>query len=180
MDLRTFLRPPPLPLGVRLARGDIAPPLPVEHPAGPCIVAFLRHVGCPMAEATLLEMERRALRHTYVSWIAVSHGTAEASAAWHRQVVPTPRVQLMIDTERLRYAAWGLGTTRVGHFLQYRSLAGALRLARAGIRNRHPSGSRWQSAGAFALRERIVACHYPEHAADLPDFDAQLRALADG
>ena len=127
----------------------------------------------------LLEMERGAQQHPDVGWIVVSHGTAEASAAWHQKIAPTPRVRLLVDGARTDYAAWGLGTTSAGHFLSYRSLAGALRLASQGIRNRHPSGSRWQSAGTFALRERIVACHYPEHAADLPDLDAQLRALAD-
>ena len=134
---------------------------------------------CPFAEATLLEMERRALQHSDVRWIAISHGTREASVSWHEKIVSTPRVQLLVDAERTHYAAWGLGTTSAGHFLAFRSLAGAARLAGRGIRNRHPSGSRWQSAGSFALRDRVVACHYPEHAADMPDFDGQLRALTE-
>jgi hypothetical protein len=59
------------------------------------------------------------------------------------------------------------------------SLAAVSRLARQGIRNRHPAGTRWQSAGTFALdgggmvRWRSL----PAHAGELPELDAALRSI---
>jgi hypothetical protein len=83
------------------------------------------------------------------------------------------------DATRQLYAEWGLGRTRLGHFLGRRSLAAVGSLAREGIRNRHPHGIRWQSAGTFALDERgtVRWCHLPAHAGDVPDLQLALRAL---
>jgi hypothetical protein len=52
-------------------------------------------------------------------------------------------------------------------------------LARRGIRNRHPDGTRWQSAGTFALdRDGIVRWRLiPAHAGELPDLDQALDVL---
>jgi hypothetical protein len=67
----------------------------------------------------------------------------------------------------------------VSHFLGRRSLRQVAKLARNGIRNRHPHGTRWQSAGTFALDGEATVRwrHLPEHAGDLPDLDAAVRAL---
>jgi hypothetical protein len=61
-----------------------------------------------------------------------------------------------------------------------RSLRSAAGLARQGIRNRHPSGTRWQRAGTFAVdADGIVRWrHLPEHAGELPDLEAAAAAAA--
>jgi hypothetical protein len=89
-------------------------------------------------------------------------------------------VQVESDPGRRSYAAWGLGQTSMSHFLGRRSLGAVTRLARQGIRNTHPTGTRWQSAGTFALdRDRVVRWrHLPEHAGDLPDLDAARAVVA--
>ena len=57
----------------------------------------------------------------------------------------------------------GLGQTTLGR----RSLSAVATLVRQGIRNRHPSGTRWHQARTFALDgQHIVSC--PSHAGDLP------------
>ena len=55
------------------------------------------------------------------------------------------------------------------------------RLARQGIRNRHPDGTRWQRAGTFAIdADGVVRWrHLAEHAGDLPDLGAALVALGE-
>jgi hypothetical protein len=60
-----------------------------------------------------------------------------------------------------------------------RSLAEVGRLAREGVRNRHPDGTRWQSAGTFAVDGGGVVRwrHLPEHAGDLPDLRDAIAAL---
>ena len=62
-------------------------------------------------------------------------------------------VRVLIDTDRVHYATWGLGRTNLTHFAGRRSLGEVARLARQGIRNRHPDGTRWQGAGTFAVDE---------------------------
>lgn len=163
------------------AVGDPAPELLIElDPGQPVVVAFLRHTGCPFAEATLHAVRDAAdTTSDDIDWIAVSHADAAATSRWLDAVGGPGRVQVLSDPSRESYARWGLGTTSLGHFLGRRSLGGVAKLARRGIRNRHPTGTRWQSAGTFALdADRIVRWrHIPEHAGDLPDLTAAQRAL---
>jgi hypothetical protein len=89
-------------------------------------------------------------------------------------------VTVLSDPSRRSYAGWGLGRTNLGHFLGRRSLAAVGRLARRGIRNRHPHGTRWQSAGTFAVdgEGAVRWVHIPAYAGDLPDLESALEALA--
>jgi hypothetical protein len=60
-----------------------------------------------------------------------------------------------------------------------RSLGDVARLARQGIRNRHPDGTRWQRAGTFAVDESgtVRWCHLPAYAGDTPDLEAAAAAV---
>jgi hypothetical protein len=143
------------------------------------VVAFLRHTGCPFAEATLRSLRDAAARDPGVEWVAISHAPASATERWAAAIGGAGDVVLVSDPERRQYAAWGLGRTTAGHFLGRRSLAAVGRLARQGIRNRHPHGTRWQTAGTFALdREGVVRWrHLPEHAGDLPPLDEAVASI---
>ena len=181
MDPRTFLPAPALAVGSPPAVGDAAPELPVTLAAGrPAVVAFLRHTGCPFAEATLRAMRDAAAAASELQWVAVSHAPADATDRWCQGFGGSGGVEVVSDASRKSYAAWGLGQTNVSHFMGRRSLSAVGRLARHGIRNTHPSGTRWQSAGTFALdREGVVRWrHLPEHAGDLPDLEAARAAVA--
>jgi hypothetical protein len=114
-----------------------------------------------------------------VAFVAVSHAPTQATAAWCDAIGGVGAVRVLIDDGRLHYATWGLGRTSLGHFAGRRSLAEVGRLARAGIRNRHPDGTRWQRAGAFAVdADGIVRWrHVPGHAGDLPDLSTAIAAL---
>ena len=180
MDPRTFLRPRALPVTPAPLPGEMARDLPVSlEPGRPAIVAFLRHTGCPFAERTMQMMRIRAARAPEVQWIAVSHAAAPDTERWCRAVGGAGNIVLASDPSRRTYAGWGLGRTNLGHFMGRRSLAEVAALARSGVRNRHPDGTRWQSAGTFALDgDGIVRWRQvPEHAGDLPDMDAALAAL---
>jgi hypothetical protein len=180
VDPRTFLPAPALAVGSPPGVGDVAPELPVSlEPGRPAVVAFLRHTGCPFAEATLRALRDAAATDAGVQWLAVSHAPADATDRWCRGIGGAAGVEVVSDQSRRSYAAWGLGQTRLTHFLGRRSLRAVGRLARQGIRNTHPTGTRWQSAGTFALDgERIVRWrHLPEHAGDLPDLDAARAAI---
>jgi peroxiredoxin len=180
VDPRTFLPPPALAVARPPQTGEPARELPVPVGAGrPAIVAFLRHTGCPFAEATMLALRELRATRADVRWIAISHAPAEATTRWCDAIGGCDGVEVLSDPSRRVYAAWGLGRSRLGHFLGRRSLRAVAAQARHGIRNRHPSGTRWQAAGTYALdREGVVRWrHLPQHAGDLPDLDAALRAL---
>jgi hypothetical protein len=181
MDPRTFLPPRTSPpLAQAPAPGDSAPPLPVALERGrPAVVAFLRHTGCPFAEQTLRLMREAAAGAPEVQWVAISHAPGQPTSRWCEAIGGAGAVQLASDPSRSAYAAWGLGRTGLGHFLGRRSLAAVGELARRGVRNRHPTGTRWQSAGAFALdRDGVIRWRLvPAHAGEVPDFASAVRSV---
>jgi hypothetical protein len=124
------------------------------------------------------KLSEEAERRPDITWIAVSHAGLEATDRWCADVGASHLVKLVIDEDRSAYGAWGLGRTSLGHFAGRRSLAAVAQLARKGIRNRHPAGSRWQRAGTFAMDRdgKIAWRHVPRHAGDLPDLSAAAQA----
>lgn len=180
MDPRTFLPGPRLEIAALPRVGQPAPPLPLTPvPGRPYVLAFLRHTGCPFAEATMRNMRDLAAEAPDVQWFAISHAATEATRRWCEALGGCGQVTVVSDPGRASYAAWGLGQTSVGHFLGRRSLASVSRLAAHGIRNRHPHGTRWQSAGTFAVDPAgaVRWVQIPEHAGDLPDLEQALAAL---
>jgi AhpC/TSA antioxidant enzyme len=175
MDPRTFIPPRQLKLAPLPAVGAQPPDAePLGQPDGPAVVVFVRHVGCPFAEYTVRELTRVAQLNPDVRWIVVSHASLEATDRWCTAVGASRLLELVIDESRELYAAWGLGRSSLAHFAGPRSLASVARMARRGIGHRHPVGTRWQQAGAFAIdRTGTVRWrHIPAHAGDLPDLDA--------
>jgi hypothetical protein len=182
VNLRTFVPPRALPTAAPPSSGHAAPELPAPGlTAGrPAVVAFLRHTGCPFAEATALALRDAAARHDCLDWIAVSHADAAATERWYDAIGGRGDVHVLIDTERESYAAWGLRRSSLGHFMGRRSLSEVGRLAKRGIRNRHPDGTRWQQAGTFAVDATgtVRWLHLPAHAGELPDLEeAAVAAL---
>jgi hypothetical protein len=180
VDPRTFLPAPALPLVPTPRPGDHAPSLPVALEGGrPTVLAFLRHTGCPFAELTMRMLREAAARSPEAQWIAISHAPQDATDRWCRAVGGADGVRVASDPSRRAYADWGLGRTSLGHFLGRRSLGAVGSLARRGIRNRHPHGTRWQSAGTFALDDHAIVRwrHLPAHAGDMPDLDSALKAV---
>jgi hypothetical protein len=181
VNLRTFLPPMPVPTSAAPEPGEPARELPEPglEPGVPAVVAFLRHTGCPFAEATARMLREAAAHDPEIRWVAVSHASTAATARWRDDIGGLENVRLLIDDGRIHYATWGLGRTSVGHFAGRRSLSEVARLARQGIRNRHPDGTRWQRAGTFAVdADGIVRWrHLPQHAGDLPDLAAAARAI---
>ena len=181
MDLRTFVRPD-RPRFVPLPEiGERAPDLPGAPTSlgRPRIVAFLRHVGCPFAELTMKTLDAASAHHPEVQFLAVSQGTPAATRRWCAELQMGYPVMVIDDPRREVFAAWGLGLTSLRHFLGLRSVGRALSLATRGIRNRHPSGNRWQQAGTFGIDAggTLRWMHLPEHAGDLPDVEAAVRAV---
>lgn len=184
MDPRTFLPPKRIPTAAVPKVDDPAPVLCIADGKiePPFIVLFLRHVGCPFAEATVRAVTEVYASSPTVPFVLVSHGTERWTTAWREAIDCPEGAALIVDREREVYATWGLGLTGLGHFFGKESLKAVMALARRGIRNRHPSGSRWQGAGSFAVdSEGIVLWrHLPAHAGDLPELGEAVRVIREG
>src|ERR1700724_519057 len=109
VDPRPFLRPPELRIVPPPQPGDRARRLPVELEDGrAAIIAFLRHTGCPFAEATM-QMLREAARHSpEVQFLAITHAPVQATERWCRAVGGDDGVLVASDPSRRVYAEWGL------------------------------------------------------------------------
>jgi len=178
----TFLRPKPRDTAPRVEVGAKAPELSARSPGRPAVVAFLRHVGCPFAEATVRRMSALAADHPAIDFIAVTHSGERPSRRWCDAFGGAVGVQLVPDPDRTRYAAWGVGLSDRQHFAGRDSLAAVGRLLDDGIHNRWASGNRWQPAATFAVDATGVLRwrHFPRNAGDLPPLGDAVTALLDG
>jgi hypothetical protein len=175
----TFLRPrprdtaPPPQVGVR------APELPALLPGRAAVVGFLRHVGCPFAEATVRQMTTLAAAHPAIDFIAVTHSDEKPSRRWCEAFGGASGVHLVPDPDRAHYAAWGVGLSDREHFAGRSSLAAVGRLLDQGIHNRWASGNRWQAAATFAVDAPGIVRwrHFPGHAGDLPPLPDAVAAV---
>ncbi|CEJ57745.1 hypothetical protein PMG11_06427 [Penicillium brasilianum] len=149
--------------------------------AKPTVVAFLRHCGCPFAEATFLVMRTAATQHPDINFIAISHSDQRATEKWLNELDGPGSVTVVVDAEREIYAKWGLGVVSLSHVLSPASLVNAWKLGKEqGIWNRPTeSGSRWQSSGYWAIdQEGHVRWGGPAaRADDVLNVDEALKAL---
>jgi hypothetical protein len=94
------------------------------------LVAFLRHVGCPFAEHTVLRLREWAQQHPEVAVFIVSHGDEASTHAWLSEIGGLGCAQLVVDAQRQLYGRWGMGYSSLWHFAGPRSLLGVVKLPR--------------------------------------------------
>lgn len=176
----TFVRPRPREIAAPPEIGDKAPALPALRAGRPAVVAFLRHVGCPFAEATVRRMAALAADRPGVDFIAVTHSREEPSRRWCDAFGGAAGVAIVADPERAHHAAWGVGLSDRRHFAGPESLGALRRLLDDGIHNRWASGNRWQAAATFAVDggRAVRWRHLPRHAGDVPPLDEAVAVLA--
>jgi hypothetical protein len=175
----TFVRPRPRTTAAPLELGAHVPELPGLRPGRPAVVGFLRHVGCPFAEATVRQMAALAAERPGVDFLAVTQSDDRPSRRWCDAFGGAAGVQLVADPDRARYAAWGVGLSDRRHFAGPESLGALRRLLDEGIHNRWASGNRWQAAATFAVDPAGVLRwrHFPAHAGDVPPLADAVAAV---
>jgi hypothetical protein len=132
------------------------------------VIAFLRHVGCPFAENMVKKLRLLAEDSPKAGVYIVSHGDEMTINSWLNTIGGKGRLQLIVDPHREVYGKWGLGFSNLWHFLGIRSLIGVIYLSFKGIRNRKASGTRWQQAAIFLVKDSKVAwSHVPNSAEEL-------------
>lgn len=91
-----------------------------------------------------------------------------------------PRVKVVVDETREFYGVWGLGVSSFWHVFNPSTLASVIALGRTdGIYNRATnSGSRWQTAGAFAVDVNGVVqwAHVYQSGSDIGDLNEAVKA----
>lgn len=116
----------------------------------------------------------------------VSHSDADATARWLAAVGAAesdaaPEIEIVLDIDRDVYAQWGLGASSFTHFMSPAGMLAVYRLGKEeGIWNRPTeSGSRWQTAGSFAVDgEGMVRWGGAMRRADeIPNFDEAVDVL---
>jgi hypothetical protein len=167
--------------------GDRAPESPnlSLEPSKRTVVTFLRHCGCPFAEQTFLRLRESAKKHSDIDFIAVSHSNKEATEKWHKSLPnygsETGNLRIVVDSDLESHGQWGLGASGFLHVLDPRALSNVFKLQKEqGISVRPTeSGSRWQTAGSFAIDEnKNVRWGGPAARSDfVPDFEDAVRAF---
>ncbi|KAG6986535.1 hypothetical protein G7Y79_00078g099890 [Physcia stellaris] len=186
-ELKSWLSPSPISTALPPSSGDKAPfttllPIPSASASGNgLVITFLRHCGCPFAEKTFLSLRAHASSHPNITFIAVSHSDQTSTERWLEAVGGAGQVQVVVDSERTTFAAWGLGTSSMWHVLSPGGLWSVYCLGKEeGIWNRPTeSGSRWQTSGSFAVDGTGTArWGQPAPRADwIPDFEDAVKAL---
>src|SRR5262245_22816659 len=119
----TFVKPKEREVAQPPEIGAQAPALAALRPGRAAVVAFLRHVGCPFAEATVKAMAAMAENRPEMDFVAVTHSGEKPSRRWCDAFGGAARVQLIADPERAHYAAWGVALSDRKHFAGSESLA---------------------------------------------------------
>jgi hypothetical protein len=92
-------------------------------------------------------------------------GDADITDAWLAAIGGLGPLKWVHDPDRQLYGQWGLGFARLAHFGGLPSLLGVVRLWFQGIHNRGATGTRWQRAGVFLVRDgRVAWLHVPASA----------------
>lgn len=149
------------------------------------MITFLRHCGCPFAEKAFLNLREIANKSHDIDFIAVSHSDESSTNTWLKSLPQSgsepSNLRVIVDDKVEIYAAWGLGPSNYAHVLDPRSMYSVWKLGRnEGIWNRPTeSGSRWQTAGSYAVDgDQIVRWGGPTQRADeIPDFARAVESL---
>ena len=162
----------------RLDIGDTVPEGLASHGQYSLIV-FLRHTGCPFAEAMLKDLSELADEHAELHCVAVCHGEHDITQAWINQFELSPELNIYFDDNRELYGKWGLGYSNIFHLANPKMLYSLISLLPQGIHNRDASGTRWQPHASFLVcpDQTVQWVHYPQHAGDLPDLHDAANAI---
>jgi len=159
--------------------GDQSPEARWLEAGKPSLVCFLRHTGCPFAEALVRQLSDIADQHPELNCVAVLHGEFAVAQRWLARLNVSTSVHCIVDTPRRVYGQWGVGYSNYASLLHPGVGLALLRMLVKGIRNRDASGTRWQQQVCFLVdgNSFVIGRHVPKHAGDVPDLENMVRLL---
>lgn len=127
-----------------------------------------------VAEKAFGELRDAATKNPNVHCIAVSHSDKPTTDKWLEAVGGSGQVEVIVDDKRESFAAYGLSYSSIWAVLNPWSLKAALDMGKEGFDVRPTeSGSRWQTAGLFAVDGDGILTY--SHKADTSDDRGDLR-----
>jgi hypothetical protein len=108
-DIRSLFTPttPENARDTPLKEGDDAPAIKGVKFEKPTVVAFLRHIGCPFAEKTFLELRKFAEKHgDGYEYIAIINGSETDTENYIREVGGPGKIHVLPDPDREVYGRW--------------------------------------------------------------------------
>jgi hypothetical protein len=134
-----------------------------------------------VAEKTFRSTRELAESNPDMAFYAISHSDEASTKTWLESVGGPGNVKVIVDHDRQLYASWGLGVSSLWHVLSPSSMWSVFMLGKdEGIWNKPTqSGSRWQTAGSFAVDESGIVrwISIAQLAADIPDLLNAVKAL---
>jgi AhpC/TSA antioxidant enzyme len=144
----------------------------------------ITNTSTQVAEKTFRQLAHLSNKHPEISFIAVSHSDQAATDKWIVSIGGEWSADVIVDTERQLYAGWGLGLSSAWHVLNPWSIYSVYKLAKdEKIWNKGTeSGTRWQTAGSFAVDANGVVkwVKVAKSADDMPDLKEALKAVEVG
>ncbi|PWN87457.1 hypothetical protein FA10DRAFT_288878 [Acaromyces ingoldii] len=168
--------------------GDMAPALLDENwTSAPHLVAFVRHCGCPFAQAEVESLGRALKAHPNVRIVIVSHSSDEVVKDWFERVGKAnfpdeaKDVRLVADPKFELYASWGIGQMGYSGMLNSDMIKSLKELAAQGIKNTETGeGSyRWQNSGGFAVDHggKVQFSKLASHAGDTVNYEEAVKTV---
>lgn len=168
--------------------GDRAPELLDENwTTAPHLVAFVRHCGCPFAQAEVESLGRALKAHPNVRIVIVAHSAEDVVQDWFDRVgksnFPSEAkdVRLVADPKFQIYANWGIGQMGYSGMLNTDMIKNLRALASQGIKNTQTGeGSyRWQNSGGFAVDHggKVQYAKLATHAGDTVDYEEAVKTI---
>ncbi|UZJ57083.1 hypothetical protein CBS101457_006403 [Exobasidium rhododendri] len=150
------------------------------------LIAFVRHCGCPFAEAELKSLGEVQKRYPNVHVIVVSHSKQEVVDDWFERIgkpkfANLNQVKVIADPEYKIYDSFGIGQLGYSGLFSMSMVTELRNLASKGIKNTTTGqgSNRWQNSGGFAVdqggvvRWRKVATN----AGDTCDYQKAVKTI---
>lgn len=135
-----------------------------------------------VAEKIFRKLRDVAESHPDIHCIAVSHSDKASTDKWLQDVGGSGKIEVIVDDQRQSFADYGLGYSSIWAVLNPWSLSNAMSIGKTEGINIRPteSGSRWQTAGLFAVdRQGKVTYSYPAKTSDdLGDLDVAIKSIS--
>ncbi len=161
--IESFKMPKPaFPVAAPPRAGDPAPLLP-KGVAGPAVLKFMRHAGCPFAEEDLANTVRAARENPGTSFAVIVHGDPAVAQEWFNKAGAPSNVRLVADEQAELYSKWGNGPTSRSYFSGPEGTLDTLKQMAKGHSLETLSGNRhWPGATAAVDANGRVAGFWPE------------------
>lgn len=134
-----------------------------------------------VAEKIFRQLRDVAEQNPNIHCIAISHSNKAATDKWLNDVGGSGKVEVLVDDQMGSFAEYGLGYSSFWAVLNPSSMSTAMNIGKKEGINIRPteSGSRWQTAGLFAVdgKGQVTYSHPAKTSDDLGDLSTAVASI---